>query len=47
MGCGIPLGSLALSTVAGTLARAGHPVLATGATGLTACVLAVSLSHLA
>jgi hypothetical protein len=47
MGCGIPLGSLALSTVAGTLARAHHFVFATGATALTACVLAVSLSHLA
>ncbi|HZR55212.1 MAG TPA: hypothetical protein VFB06_37710 [Streptosporangiaceae bacterium] len=47
MGCGIPLGSLALSTVAGTLARSGHYVLAGSAAGLTGCVLAVSLSHLA
>jgi hypothetical protein len=47
MGCGIRLLSVALSTVSGTLARCGHGALALAALGLTCCVLAVSLSHLA
>jgi hypothetical protein len=47
MGCGIPLLSLSLSTIAGTLARTGHDNLALASVCLTACVLAVSLSHLA
>jgi hypothetical protein len=47
MGCGIPLLSVALSTVSGTLARCGHGALALAALGLTCCVLGVSLSHLA
>lgn len=47
MGAGIPLFSLGLSTVAGTLARSGYGVLSGSALLLTAAVLAVSLSHLA
>lgn len=47
MGVAIPLLSLSLSTVAGTLARTGHTGLALAGLGLCATVLAVSLSHLA
>jgi hypothetical protein len=47
MGCGIPLLSLSLSTISGTLARSGHGVLSGAAALLTASVLSVSLSHLA
>lgn len=47
MGIAIPLLSLSLSTVAGTLARTGHAALACGGLALCATVLAVSLSHLA
>lgn len=47
MGVAIPLLSLSLSTVAGTLARTGHTTLALGGLALCATVLAVSLSHLA
>lgn len=43
----IPLLSLGLSHVGGTLARAGHPALATFSLALMACVPAVSLDHLA
>jgi hypothetical protein len=47
MGCGIPLLSLSLSTISGTLARSGHGVLSGAAALLTVSVLSVSLSHLA
>lgn len=46
MGVAIPLLSLALTTVAGTLARKDHPWLALGGLTLCATVLGVSLSHL-
>ena len=46
MGVSIPLLSLALSTIAGTLARAGHNALAGAGLALTVSVLAVSLAHL-
>lgn len=47
MGIAIPVLSLVLSHTGGTLARTGHAALAGFALGLMACVLAVSLSHLA
>jgi hypothetical protein len=47
MGIAIPLLSLGLSNTGGTLTRADHNVLAGFAFFLMACVLAVSLSHLA
>jgi hypothetical protein len=47
MGAGIPLLSLGLSTVGGTLAQHGHVILATASIALMCSVLVVSLSHLA
>lgn len=47
MGVGIPGLTLALTTVAGGLAMAGHGVLAASMVGVCGTVLAVSLSHLA
>ena len=47
MGCGIPLLSLSLSTVSGTLYRAAHPILGTAFLAVMGSVLVVSLSHLA
>ncbi len=47
MGVAIPLLSLGLSNTGGNLARTNHVILAGFAFGLMACVLAVSLSHLA
>ena len=50
MGAGIPLLSLALSTISGTLARSGegiHLTIALASLVLTGCVLWVSLGHLA
>lgn len=50
MGCFIPLFSLSLSHVGGELLRHGSTVatiLAIGSFGIMACVLSVSLSHLA
>jgi hypothetical protein len=47
LGVGIPLLSLAMSKIAGTLALNGHTFLALFAGSLMLAVLAVSLSHLA
>jgi hypothetical protein len=47
LGCAIPLLSLTLSTIAGTLARNGHWTLAAFAAVCGVSVLVVSLSHLA
>lgn len=47
LGIGIPLLSLALSKLSGTLAAHGHYALALFAFGLMVTVLGVSLSHLA
>jgi hypothetical protein len=47
LGIGIPLLSLAMSRLSGTLASNGHWALATFALGLMLAVLGVSLSHLA
>jgi hypothetical protein len=47
LGVGIPLLSLAMSRLSGTLAAHGHLALAAFALGLMAAVLGVSLSHLA
>ena len=47
LGVGIPLLSLAMSKVAGTLASHGHLALAVFAFALMLAVLGVSLSHLA
>jgi len=47
MGVLLPLLSLGLSNVGGNLFRAGHAALAVFALSLMACVLIVSLSHLA
>jgi hypothetical protein len=47
MGCGIPLLSLALSSIGGRLLSEGHKALGAGSLSLCCAVLAVSLSHLA
>src|SRR5690349_21317202 len=47
MGIAIPVLSLVLSHTGGTLARSGHAALAGFALALMACVLTVSLNHLA
>lgn len=47
MGVGIPGLTLALTTVSGRLAMAGHRLLSGGLMAVCATVLAVSLSHLA
>jgi hypothetical protein len=47
MGCGVPVLSLALSSIGGQLVAQGHGVLGGGALVLCCSVLAVSLSHLA
>lgn len=46
-GCGVPVFSLAMSSIGGRLITSGYMVLGAGAMGLCCTVLAVSLSHLA